>query len=199
MEDLLDKITRLEREHDRIDPELIEKKRIKLGLRNPDGTGVVERIRQGRFVSVDGQDEQMAGAHRCVLGQVDGTADDVLCDVGQSRHRVACDREVTANQITEGVGDVAMDEVLAYLRERVVCRRPDLRRRHPLRTHAATSPAGGAPGRRRSGGGSPGRAADGPQRTLLPLSLPASERHHRDELGGKWMSASPADAEEEPW
>jgi citrate synthase len=44
MENLLDKITRLEEQHDRIDPELIERKRIKLGLRNPDGTGVVVGI-----------------------------------------------------------------------------------------------------------------------------------------------------------
>jgi citrate synthase len=44
MENLLDKIEALELEHDKLDPELIEKKRIKLGLRNPDGTGVVAGI-----------------------------------------------------------------------------------------------------------------------------------------------------------
>jgi citrate synthase len=44
MESLLEKIAMLEEQHDRIDPELIERKRIKLGLRNPDGTGVVVGI-----------------------------------------------------------------------------------------------------------------------------------------------------------
>lgn len=44
MEKLLDKITRLEQEHDRLDPELVARKRVKLGLRNPDGTGVVAGI-----------------------------------------------------------------------------------------------------------------------------------------------------------
>lgn len=44
MENLLDKIIRLEEEHDKIDPELVARKKIKLGLRNPDGTGVVVGI-----------------------------------------------------------------------------------------------------------------------------------------------------------
>jgi citrate synthase len=44
MESFLEKIAMLEEQHDRIDPELIERKRIKLGLRNPDGTGVVVGI-----------------------------------------------------------------------------------------------------------------------------------------------------------
>lgn len=44
METLLDKITRLEEKHDKIDPELVKKKNIKLGLRNEDGTGVVAGI-----------------------------------------------------------------------------------------------------------------------------------------------------------
>lgn len=44
MNNLLEKIVRLEEEHDRIDPELVAKKKIKLGLRNPDGTGVVVGI-----------------------------------------------------------------------------------------------------------------------------------------------------------
>jgi citrate synthase len=44
MESLLDKIERLELEHDKLDPEFVERKRIKLGLRNPDGTGVVAGI-----------------------------------------------------------------------------------------------------------------------------------------------------------
>ncbi len=44
MESFLDKISKLEEEHDRIDPELIKKKNIKLGLRNLDGTGVVVGI-----------------------------------------------------------------------------------------------------------------------------------------------------------
>jgi citrate synthase len=44
MEYLLDKIARLEEEHDRLDPELVKKKNVKLGLRNLDGTGVVVGI-----------------------------------------------------------------------------------------------------------------------------------------------------------
>jgi citrate synthase len=44
MENLLEKITRLEIEHDGLDPELVRKKNIKLGLRNLDGTGVVVGI-----------------------------------------------------------------------------------------------------------------------------------------------------------
>jgi citrate synthase len=44
METFLEKIERLELEHDKLDPELVLKKRIKLGLRNVDGTGVVAGI-----------------------------------------------------------------------------------------------------------------------------------------------------------
>jgi hypothetical protein len=44
MENLLEKIARLEQEHDKLDPALVEKKKIKLGLRNPDGTGVVAGV-----------------------------------------------------------------------------------------------------------------------------------------------------------
>jgi citrate synthase len=44
MERLLDKIERLERLHDRLDPELVERKRVRLGLRKPDGRGVVAGI-----------------------------------------------------------------------------------------------------------------------------------------------------------
>jgi citrate synthase len=44
MEHMLEKIARLEEEHDKLDPELVERKRIKLGLRNQDGTGVVAGI-----------------------------------------------------------------------------------------------------------------------------------------------------------
>lgn len=44
MESLLDRMIRLEKEHDRLDPELVARKRVKLGLRNPDGTGVVVGI-----------------------------------------------------------------------------------------------------------------------------------------------------------
>jgi len=44
MENLLEKIARLEQEHDRLDPELVKKKNVKLGLRNQDGTGVVVGI-----------------------------------------------------------------------------------------------------------------------------------------------------------
>lgn len=67
MENLLDKIERLEIEHDRLDPELVKKKNIKLGLRNQSGTGVVagitskgqvtgyERDRHGKNVAVPGK------------------------------------------------------------------------------------------------------------------------------------------------
>ena len=44
MENLLDKIERLEQLHDRLDPELVERKKVRLGLRKPDGTGVVAGI-----------------------------------------------------------------------------------------------------------------------------------------------------------
>ncbi len=44
MESFLDRISKLEQEHDRIDTELVKKKNIKLGLRNLDGTGVVVGI-----------------------------------------------------------------------------------------------------------------------------------------------------------
>ncbi len=44
MKHLLDKITELEIQHDGLDPELVRKKNIKLGLRNQSGTGVVVGI-----------------------------------------------------------------------------------------------------------------------------------------------------------
>jgi len=44
MESLLEKIHRLELEHDGLSPELIKKKNMKLGLRNRDGSGVVAGI-----------------------------------------------------------------------------------------------------------------------------------------------------------
>lgn len=44
MENMLEKIERLEREHDKLDPELVARKKVKLGLRHPDGRGVVAGI-----------------------------------------------------------------------------------------------------------------------------------------------------------
>jgi len=44
MERLLDKIERLETLHDKLDPELVERKKVRLGLRKPDGRGVVAGI-----------------------------------------------------------------------------------------------------------------------------------------------------------
>jgi citrate synthase len=44
MESLLDKITRLEIEHDGLDADLVKKKNVKLGLRNLNGAGVVAGI-----------------------------------------------------------------------------------------------------------------------------------------------------------
>ncbi|UCG78989.1 MAG: citrate synthase [Nitrospirota bacterium] len=44
MENLLEKIARLEEAHDRLDPEIVKQKNVKLGLRNQDGTGVVAGI-----------------------------------------------------------------------------------------------------------------------------------------------------------
>jgi citrate synthase len=44
MERLIDKIERLERLHDRLDPELVERKKVRLGLRKPDGRGIVAGI-----------------------------------------------------------------------------------------------------------------------------------------------------------
>ncbi len=66
MENLLDKIERLELEHDRLDPELIKRKNLKPGLRNQGGTGVAAGItskgqvtgyedRNGKKVAVDGK------------------------------------------------------------------------------------------------------------------------------------------------
>jgi len=44
MNGLIEKIAQLEEKHDRLDPELVKSKNIKLGLRNSDGTGVVVGI-----------------------------------------------------------------------------------------------------------------------------------------------------------
>lgn len=44
MNSLLDKIIKLEIEHDGLDPEIVKKKNVKLGLRNLNGTGVVAGI-----------------------------------------------------------------------------------------------------------------------------------------------------------
>ena len=44
MESLLEKITRLEIEHDGLDADLVKEKNVKLGLRNMNGTGVVAGI-----------------------------------------------------------------------------------------------------------------------------------------------------------
>lgn len=44
MESIFDKITRLEIEHDGLDPELVKRKNVKLGLRNQNGSGVVAGI-----------------------------------------------------------------------------------------------------------------------------------------------------------
>jgi len=44
METILKKIEKLMLKHDAISPELIQKKNVKLGLRNPDGSGVVAGI-----------------------------------------------------------------------------------------------------------------------------------------------------------
>ena len=44
MEEIIKKIDELTRHHDEVSPELIKAKDIKLGLRNPDGTGVVVGI-----------------------------------------------------------------------------------------------------------------------------------------------------------
>ncbi|GBD99213.1 citrate synthase [bacterium BMS3Abin07] len=44
MDNLLEKIARLEEKHNKLDPEFVKKKNIKLGLRNLDGTGVVVGI-----------------------------------------------------------------------------------------------------------------------------------------------------------
>ncbi|MGW8323536.1 MAG: citrate/2-methylcitrate synthase, partial [Thermodesulfobacteriota bacterium] len=44
MESVLKKVEKLALQHDRIDPELVREKNIKLGLRNADGTGVVAGI-----------------------------------------------------------------------------------------------------------------------------------------------------------
>jgi len=54
MEDILKKIEELTLTHDRISPEVIKSKNVKLGLRNADGTGVVVGITtKGRVVGYD--------------------------------------------------------------------------------------------------------------------------------------------------
>lgn len=67
MESLLEKIIKLEIEHDGLDPELVKQKNVKLGLRNLSGTGVVagitskgqvkgyERSRAGHNIPVPGK------------------------------------------------------------------------------------------------------------------------------------------------
>jgi len=67
MERLIDKIERLERLHDRLDPELVERKKVRLGLRKPDGRGIVagitskgqvvayKRDRSGKNISIPGK------------------------------------------------------------------------------------------------------------------------------------------------
>jgi len=67
MDNLLEKITQLEIEHDGLDPGIVKKRNVKLGLRNQNGTGVVagitskgqvkgyERTRGGKNVPVHGK------------------------------------------------------------------------------------------------------------------------------------------------
>lgn len=54
MEQILEKIKRLTLQHDKISPEIIREKDVKLGLRNPDGTGVVVGITtKGRVIGYE--------------------------------------------------------------------------------------------------------------------------------------------------
>jgi len=54
MEKILEKIRYLSMQHDKISPEIIREKEIKLGLRNPDGTGVIVGITtKGRVIGYE--------------------------------------------------------------------------------------------------------------------------------------------------
>ena len=54
MEKILEKIKNLTLTHDQISPEIIKEKDIKLGLRNPDGTGVIVGITtKGRVIGYE--------------------------------------------------------------------------------------------------------------------------------------------------
>jgi citrate synthase len=64
----MDKIARLEELHNRIDPELVKRKNIKLGLRNADGTGVVVGITSKGQVLGYEKDED--GTVRAVPGKL---------------------------------------------------------------------------------------------------------------------------------
>ncbi|MFC1770115.1 citrate synthase [Nitrospirota bacterium] len=67
MDNMIEKIVILEEEHDRLDPEIVKKKNVKLGLRNANGTGVVagitskgqvkgyEKNAKGKVVAVPGK------------------------------------------------------------------------------------------------------------------------------------------------
>ncbi|HWR89373.1 MAG TPA: citrate synthase [Dissulfurispiraceae bacterium] len=68
MENLMDKIAHLEETHNRIDPELVKRKNIKLGLRNTDGTGVVVGITsKGQVLGYEKDD---SGEVRAVPGKL---------------------------------------------------------------------------------------------------------------------------------
>jgi citrate synthase len=68
MENLLDKIAQLEESHDRIDPGLVKRKNIKLGLRNIDGTGVAVGITSKGQVL--GYEKDESGTVRAVPGKL---------------------------------------------------------------------------------------------------------------------------------
>ncbi|MGO9614311.1 MAG: citrate synthase [Dissulfurispiraceae bacterium] len=68
MESLLDKIARLEEAHDRIDQKLVERKNIKLGLRNIDGSGVVVGITSKGQVL--GYEKDESGTVRSIPGKL---------------------------------------------------------------------------------------------------------------------------------
>ncbi len=68
MENLLDKIAQLEESHNRIDPELVKRKNIKLGLRNSDGTGVAVGITSKGQVL--GYEKDESGTVRAVPGKL---------------------------------------------------------------------------------------------------------------------------------
>jgi hypothetical protein len=68
MENLLDKIAHLEESHDRIDPGLVKRKNIKLGLRNIDGTGVAVGITSKGQVL--GYEKDESGTVRAVPGKL---------------------------------------------------------------------------------------------------------------------------------
>ena len=72
MEKILEKIKRLTLQHDQISPDIIREREVKLGLRNPDGTGVVVGITtKGRVIGYELVPDER-DASRKIVKPIDG-------------------------------------------------------------------------------------------------------------------------------